>query len=369
MKSLLVFLLLLLPFSTFTQIVSESTITAQIKSKGINIKTLVSAQSALSDPVRNTAIIQKALQENSYLIFPPYPILIDSVGLRIPSGRSILFESGSQLMIVSMRSPSYAVVAIDNASDVILVNPFVTGERKSHLGSTGQQGMGIAIRSSKNVTIFNGKATDCWGDGLYIGRKGKQGVNSKNIRIIGFSADNNRRNGVSVVTVEGLYMESVYSRGANGQLPMAGIDIEPNGDGDRLIDINLRNIYTSLNGGKGLQIGISKLLGTSTDSVSVIIENFRDSLSQSGIVLGCKVGKDMIYAKSIRGNIQLIKPVLIGNPRFVNFEKYTALAPLTVFHMPELYTINESGKLTLKASSSNGFSFSANEKIRLLNKP
>jgi parallel beta-helix repeat protein len=82
--------------------------------------------------------------------------------------------------------------------------------------------MGIGIYGVSNVKISNLTAKDCWGDGCYIGNK------SSNVTLDGVTADNNRRQGLSITSADGVVVKNSVFKNTNGTLPMAGIDVEPN---------------------------------------------------------------------------------------------------------------------------------------------
>ena len=91
-------------------------------------------------------------------------------------------------------------------------------------------GHGVYIRDSSNVTIFNMKIEDNWGDGIYLGTLndyddayGCNKITIKNCTIKG-----NRRNNISIVDADNVNIVGCKIKNAKGAEPQAGIDIEPN---------------------------------------------------------------------------------------------------------------------------------------------
>src|SRR3546814_5224551 len=91
-------------------------------------------------------------------------------------------------------------------------------------------------------SIYNPKISFCWGDGIYIAKKGVN--NARNIVIEDAHCDRNRRNGISIISVDGLKLIRPRISNSDGTRPMAGIDIEPNTVEDNINDISIVNPIT-----------------------------------------------------------------------------------------------------------------------------
>ncbi|HEY1005867.1 MAG TPA: right-handed parallel beta-helix repeat-containing protein, partial [Sphingobacteriaceae bacterium] len=217
-----------------------------------------------------TAFIQQAIVNHDRIIFPAFPLKINEIGLRIPSDKTIIFPKGSELRLASTDKGKYAIIDIRNARNVELVGPVVVGDRDKHIGSGGEWGMGINIVSSENVRVYNARVTKCWGDGIYVAGSSERGP-SRNIRIVNAYCRDNRRNGISVISADGLDLISPYSGYNEGIDPQCGIDIEPNKPGDRIRNIRIVDARTEYNPGAGISIGINKLYGSGDQQVSVDI--------------------------------------------------------------------------------------------------
>ena len=134
---------------------------------------------------------------------------------------------------------SYSLVYIANASNVSYCGGRLSGDVGHHLyepNSTSEWGHGISIIGSCDVTIKDVEVEKCIGDGIYIGGGdelciGSFDTASKNIIISNVNCHENRRQGLSAVSVNGLSVNSSYFINTGVQeasKPSAGIDIEPN---------------------------------------------------------------------------------------------------------------------------------------------
>ncbi|EOE1650600.1 right-handed parallel beta-helix repeat-containing protein, partial [Acinetobacter baumannii] len=159
-------------------------------------------------------------------------------------------------------------------------------------------GMGIEIRDSQNISISNMNIDKMWGDAIYIGTNGKNStynISLKNIRM-----NDNRRQGISIISVNKLLASNITATNTSGAMPASGIDIEPNNGSMILKNIVLKNIKTSGNQGSGIQIGLSRY-DNSTKPLSITIENHQDANSGHGLLLGA-INKKAIGTMSIQSN-------------------------------------------------------------------
>ncbi len=260
-----------------------------------------------------TAFIQQAIVNHDRIIFPAFPLKINEIGLRIPSDKTIIFPKGSELRLAATDKGKYAIIDIRNARNVELVGPVVVGDRDKHIGSGGEWGMGINIVSSENVRVYNARVTKCWGDGIYVAGSSERGP-SRNIRIVNAYCRDNRRNGISVISADGLDLISPYSGYNEGIDPQCGIDIEPNKPGDRIRNIRIVDARTEYNPGAGISIGINKLYGSGDQQVSVDIRKPVDYGSMDGFLISCSASRSK-NGEKVSGTITVTDPVWKYNPK------------------------------------------------------
>lgn len=270
-----------------------------------------------------TDIIQKVIDENRVVVFPDFPLLVNSKGLTLSSESKLIFGKESKLLLMSNDKTLYEVLRIQNVKNISLYFPNIVGDRKSHIGLKGEWGMGISIRGSENVNIFNPVISNCWGDGIYIGT-GKQ-IN-RNILIKNALLDNNRRNGISVISVIGLDLLNPLIANTNGARPMAGIDFEPNNNLEDLKKINVVNPVTYNNNIRGILFALNNIYGTNEKSIDVLIKNHIDDGSAYAIGFALtkskneyfsnKVGTNKIGTnKVVNGNIKIDNPIWKNNTK------------------------------------------------------
>lgn len=146
--------------------------------------------------------------------------------------------------------------------------------------------MGIEIRGSKNVQILGLTIQDTGGDGIYLGRGSLMNYN-ENVVIRHVTAQNNYRQGISVISAKNLLIENSIFKNTGGTAPRAGIDFEPNRPDERMENIIVRNSIFENNDGPGILVYLSNLNNTS-EKVSILLENI--------IVRGNPVGINFHYS-------------------------------------------------------------------------
>jgi hypothetical protein len=222
-----------------------------------------------------TSYIQAALNKYSNIVFPGFPIMVNDVGIRIGSNKVITFLPGSEIRLKGTSHDSYTIMELNGASNVTLYNPVIIGDRDKHIGTTGEHGIGLGIRGATNVTVYSPKISNCWGDGIYIAQ-GTGHAFSKNILIKDAYLRKNRRDGISIISVDGLVLDNLYAGYTDGTTPMSGINFEPNDPSNEIRNVVINNPRTEYNGSNGIQIGNRNMLSRTNKQSEITVVNHVD---------------------------------------------------------------------------------------------
>ncbi|EFK35846.1 Pectate lyase superfamily protein [Chryseobacterium gleum] len=230
-----------------------------------------------------TAYIQKAIDGNSKVMMPDFPLMTS--GIFAQSNSQIYFQKNSSLILKPTADVRYQIISLHAVENVKIYNPTLIGDRDRHLGSKGEWGFGIDIRGSRNIEIYNANISDCWGDGIVLVktmRNMRSGVAkenifpTENINIIGGFINNVRRNGITIAGGKDIIIKNLLIANINGTNPMAGIDIEPDDSSNILENINIENVkINNVNVGIDLNLpqygnqNISKSVTISCKDISV----------------------------------------------------------------------------------------------------
>ncbi len=223
---------------------------------GNNTVTIDSFKANGNDHNDDTANIQLAIDAVSErggggVFFPKGTYYIDALkSIKLRDNVTLDFSDGVTLKALPNDSPNYEIIKIENVKNVKLNgNVHIVGERNEHRGFSGEWGMGISVIGSQNISLNNVNVSDCWGDGIYIGDS-KSGQTNRNITITNPILDNNRRQGISVITAINLKILNPTIMNTNGTPPASGIDLEPNANSEPLQNISIINPSTVNNEGQ-----------------------------------------------------------------------------------------------------------------------
>ena len=227
----------------------------------------------------DTEVLQRALNaaaaEKKALRVPASSIPYTVRPLTIPSNTRLIFDAG----VVIQAAPGYRyhdhMINIDDASNVTIVgHGAILRMRKSEY-TEGEWRHCISVEGSENVIIQGLRCTDSGGDGIYVGSS-KARPYSKNVVIEDVVADNNRRQGLSIISAQDLWVRHCSFVNTNGTEPGDGIDIEPNWPTERLVNINIEDCMTAGNEGDGVCVAIGRMKETSIE-VSITVRRHSDS--------------------------------------------------------------------------------------------
>lgn len=252
-----------------------------------------------------TSYVQAAVSKYSNIVFPAFPIMVNDAGINIGSNKIITFLPGSEIRLKGSSKSTYAILRISSASNVTLYNPVIVGDRYKHIGTTGEWGMGIGIYGSSNVTIYSPKVSNCWGDGIYIGQVNSS-VNCKNIVIKDGYLYKNRRDGISIISVDGLLLDNLYAGYTDGTLPKTGINIETNNKACIIRNVRINNPKTEKNGAMGIQMNLRTMLSSTSKASEVTITNHSDTGSPR-YALKVSTQSDS-YGGKLTGYVNVVNP-------------------------------------------------------------
>ena len=216
----------------------------------------------------DTHSIQKAIDAaaaGDTVYVPAGTYMIDAlISLKLKSNMNFEMTNTTTLKVIPNDKEKYRLLTAWNCKNVVVEKGTLFGDRSSHKGTTGEWGMGLDIRGSDNVKVTNVTSKNMWGDGFYIDRRG--GTRCNEIDLTYCVALNNRRQGLSVIDVNGLEVRNSEFSTTHGTRPQDGIDFEPNKphvtygrnviENVLVVDCNFRN-----NKGAGVEFALKKGIG------------------------------------------------------------------------------------------------------------
>ena len=180
----------------------------------------------------------------------------------------------------------------------------------------------LAFHSCEDVKLSGFSANESGGDGLYVGVSDRtEQTPCRRFVVRDCLFDRNLRQGISVISVDGLLLDGVRMTNTAGGAPEAGIDIEPNSPKEVVRNVILRNCVSENNAGRGFEIELAQF-NASTEPVSILFENCRStgnrdgtSCARSSEISRCELGagyprgsvryRDCRFEKSARSGIRI----------------------------------------------------------------
>ena len=245
----------------------------QTQPKIVSLSTFGTAGQGLND----TAVIQKALYStavNGQTLEIPASREPYKVGpLFIPNNSNILLDADVTVRATPGYTQNQRLLSISEVNNVTIIGTpgrSIFQMLKAEYTS-GEYRHCLAITGANNVNISGIECNDSGGDGLYISG-GSQGYSS-NINVVNSTFNNNRRQGLSLISGRHVTISNCRFTHTAGTAPSDGIDMEPNLPADSLQDIIIENSSAIGNDGNGVVFALSNLNSTS-QPVSVRVSNF-----------------------------------------------------------------------------------------------
>lgn len=249
-----------------------------------------------------TEIVQKALDSGAGRV------VLDRAGspyivrpLFVRSNTEVVFEEGVEVLAKrgEFHDKFDSLVTVARSTNVVLRGlgsgatlKMWIKDYQSPAYSRGEWRHVVNLLSAADVTVENLTLADSGGDGVYVGAK-PSAMPCRNIAIRRCVCDNNNRQGISVISVDGLLIERTTMKNTRGTNPKAGIDFEPNAACQMLKDVVMRDCLTENNAGGGYYLYAGNF-DARTEPISITLENCRSVNDNSAGLL-------LAFAKSPRG--------------------------------------------------------------------
>ena len=159
----------------------------------------------------------------------------------------------------------------------------------------------LNLHSCTNITVTGLTLAESGGDGIYLGVDRSGGPN-RDIVIRHVVCDRNYRQGISVISAENLLIEDCVLKNTAGTAPEAGIDFEPNGPAERLVNCVMRRCISENNRGHGYDLAL-RAFSPSSAPVSIRLE---DCVSRGTNRQSAYVNLSMSSPAGVPGRIEFV---------------------------------------------------------------
>lgn len=206
-----------------------------------------------------TAAFKAFLALGGSLIVPEGAYLIDPTqSPEMVSNTHLTFEPGAKLVAKPNAEPRTHLLLARGKTNIRVTGAHLIGDRLAHTYTdtgnstrTHEWGFGIKLADCTDCLLEGCVAELCTGDGINVSE------GSERIEVINCSGLRNRRQGLTIGTVNGVVVKGGnYSftghLGENkGAAPMAGIDVEPDSPG-KALNVRIEGVTCEGNGTAGI---------------------------------------------------------------------------------------------------------------------
>lgn len=217
----------------------------------------------------NTAVFQRLLTPGNRTIHVPPGDYVTS-RLEFSANTVLMLAPGVIIRDAGLLEPQHRLLNIRTE------NVWISGQGARVIAdrgdyTTGEQRHGVYIFGARRVLIEGLESSGQGGDGFYIG--GPSGSPSTDIMLSGCSANNNRRQGLSVTSARRVRIVDSEFMSTNGTAPQFGIDLEPNSTLDVMDQITILRPQTRGNAGGGIFVNLHRVSETSEPVDITIIDH------------------------------------------------------------------------------------------------
>lgn len=214
-----------------------------------------------------------------------------------------IFEPGVIIKAIPNAFPnnSDCLLNLLRCSNITIIGYGATFAMNKSEYTSGEHRMGISLINCKGVVIKGLVIRDTGGDGIYVAGEGDGSVDSvtysKNILIEDVKCINNRRQGMSIISVQNMKVKNCLFTLTNGTLPESGMDVEPNSRFERIVNLRFEHCSFTDNNHSGIQLSMNNF-DDLTIPISIIFSDCylsnnhvpSNRYSACEIQIGCKFG-------------------------------------------------------------------------------
>jgi hypothetical protein len=214
----------------------------------------------------DTEALRRAIDEvggkGGTVFVPDGTYMIDAVGdnrINLKSRMTLKLSPNATLRVIPNAEKHYQLLTISKASNIAVIGGTLEGDRNDHLGTGGEWGFGLMIaHGAENVIVSGTTSKNMWGDGFYI-------ETASNVALCGVIADNNRRQGLSIIDGQDISIAGSTFSNTRGTDPSAGIDMEPDKPTQKITRVSIQRSKFLNNRGPGILVHAQKRAQNVTD--------------------------------------------------------------------------------------------------------
>ncbi|NJO87429.1 MAG: T9SS type A sorting domain-containing protein [Lewinella sp.] len=184
--------------------------------------------------------------------------------------KTIIFAPGVEMVALAGRFPGLndCLLRFFRSNDVHIIGygaSFRMNQAEYAASNDSEWRHTLSFWDVTNVSVKGLTLRNSGGDGVYVGGDlnfGGRGY-SQNVLLEDLRCLNNYRQGLSIISVENMVVRHCEFSDTRGTLPEAGIDVEPDEPGHRIVNLRFEHCRMTNNGHAGLALALVYLDSTS----------------------------------------------------------------------------------------------------------
>ncbi len=222
-------------------------------------------------------------------------------GIMLRSNMLLDFEPGVQLQITPNNFAVSYAVWVNQSHDVEIANMNLIGERFAHTMSgsgTDEWGFGLFVHGCNGITLRSSYIANFEGDGISMAYAGNPPTLPTDIVVWDTVCTGNRRQAVSIVAGNGIYLFDSEFSNTHGTAPADGIDIEVEWIEAPISNITIDNCIIRNNQANAVELNSSGGMSITNVNItnSVLAGNY------SGVYAGVRGKGSVLDTATIYGN-------------------------------------------------------------------
>lgn len=253
-----------------------------------------------------------------------YDIELVNGGIKPKDGCSITFEKNAKIKVVPNRLGDYRLLDLSGRKNITLRNPNLEGDKYTHLGTTGEWGIGINLINCSNIVVHSPHITKFWGDGIYL-------RNCTNIRIYDAVLDDNRRQAMTIISGSDIEIHNLIAKNTGGTNPGYGLNLEPNWNGESVVGLRIFN-SSFINNGVGMEYQRGFSLSTHSSHIARDGEKLKESRFEIELFNPVFEGDGVLissYTDLVKGFVKIHNPI---------FKKSNSIALYLTNHQSDFFS-------------------------------
>ena len=260
----------------------------------MNVKQFGAKGDGISD---DTTAIQTALDNCLNIDVPTGTYMINALTkINLNSNNRLRLDNDATIKAITNDATSYAVLWLEDVTNVEISGGTIEGDRLTHTGSTGEWGHCIRLLNAcDEIYIHDINLINAWGDGLDVKTTGS-------VRTARVHVNNARRNGYSIAAVNKFTSTDDFIENTNGTAPECGVDVEPDDATQIPYNVVFNNLTTKNNNRSGISVHLGKANQT---MANVRINNLRSDGDNRGFLAD---STDLAY-----GEVTVVDPLITNS--------------------------------------------------------